>query len=427
MADSIAGKAGSGDAARRGLLSMRRLDPARRRAATPLELLFDLAFVVAFGQAADQLTHAIAAGHAVVGVGGFVYAIMAIASVWVSFTWFGSAFGIDDWAYRLATMVQMIGVVVLALGLPDLFRTLVHGDSIDARVIIAGYFVMRAATLLQWTRLAVQDRGQRRPALQHTLLLGISLAGWLAVAIIMPAIPGFVLAAGILFLVEITGTRLVERTSGQVGWNAHHIAERFGLLAIIALGEGVFGTVASVTALVENAGWSFDAITVVTAGVGLTFGLWWMYFMTPYGWILSRFRRKFQPFIYLHFALYAGIVAIGAGLHVAAYAIEGTAGIGAFAATLAVILPVAVFCLAVMAAYTYMLQEFDSLHAWLSAATTAVLALAAMVSAAGAPIGVTLLIVTAAPAVSVVGFEAAGRNHQRQTLERLAQTAWVDH
>jgi hypothetical protein len=53
-----------------------------------------------------------------------------------------------------------------------------------------------------------------------------------------------------------------------------------------------------------------------------------------------------------------------------------------------VIIPVAVFCLAVMAGYTYMLQEFDGLHAWLSVATTAILALAATVSAAGVPIGV---------------------------------------
>ncbi|BCW54399.1 MULTISPECIES: hypothetical protein [unclassified Arthrobacter] len=91
------------------------------------------------------------------------------------------------------------------------------------------------------------------------------------------------------------------------------------------------------------------------------------------------------------------------------------------------IIPVAVFCLAVMAGYTYMLQEFDGLHAWLSVATTAILALAATVSAAGAPIGVTLLIVTAAPAVSVVGFEAAGRKHQQQSLANLARTAPVDH
>lgn len=327
MRDAAPWKSGATGPGRRSLVSMRRRDPASPRTATPLELLFDLAFVVAFGQAADQLTHAIVSGHAALGVGGFIYAITGIASVWVSFTWFGSAFGVDDWAYRLATMIQMIGVMILALGLPDFFRTLESGDSIDPRVIIAGYLVMRAATLLQWTRLARQDRGQRRSALQHTLLVGTSMTGWLGIAITRPTLPLFVLAAVILFLLEITGTRLVEQRSGEVGWNAHHIAERFGLLAIIALGEGVFGTVASVNALVGITGWSFDAVTVVTAGVGLTFGLWWMYFMTPYGWVLSRFRRKFQPFIYLHFALYASIVAIGAGLHVAAHAIEGAAGL----------------------------------------------------------------------------------------------------
>ncbi|MBT2552544.1 low temperature requirement protein A [Arthrobacter sp. ISL-5] len=400
---------------------MRRRDPDdRERAATPLELLFDLAFVVAFGQAADQLTHQVVAGHVAVGVSGFSFAILAIASVWVSFTWFSSAFGIDDWAYRAATMIQMVGVVILALGLPDLFHSLEHGGPVDARVMVAGYIVMRATTVLQWIRAAAQDREQRRSAAQHGGLVVVSGGGWLFVAIVMPSVPWFFGVAAVLFLVEISGARVAERFSGELGWNPRHIAERFGLLAIIALGEGVFGTVASVSALVERTGWSADAVIVVIAGVGLTFGLWWMYFMVPYAWVLSRSRATFQPFIYLHFALYAGIVATGAGLHIAAYAIEGEVEFGTFGATLAVIVPVAGFCLTVMGVYAFVQRKFDRLHDWLFAATAAVLVLAVIVAAIGVPIGVTLLLVSVAPVISVIGYETSGWRHQQPALRELA-------
>ena len=39
-------------------------------------------------------------------------------------------------------------------------------------------------------------------------------------------------------------------------WNAGHISERYGLLVIITLGEGILGTVTAVAAVVANVGWS---------------------------------------------------------------------------------------------------------------------------------------------------------------------------
>jgi low temperature requirement protein LtrA len=404
----------------RGLRAIRRRDPeAAHRTATPLELLFDLAFVIAFGQAADQLTHQLAFGHIAVGVGGFGFAILTIVSAWASFTWFGSAYGTDDWVFRTATMVQMVGVVVLTLGLPELFRTLEQGSAVDVRVMIAGYLVMRAATLFQWGRVALQAPTARRSALQHAGLVLISMVGWLIIAIVTPPVPWFFAAAVALFALEISGTRIVEKRSGEMTWHPHHIAERFGLLAIIALGEGVFGTVASVSALIERAGWSADAIIVVIAGVGLTFGLWWMYFMVPFGWVLERFRGQFQPFLYLHFVIYTGIVATGAGLHVAALTIEDEGTIGVFGASLAVIIPVAAFLITLMISYTFMQRAFDRLHAWLFIITTGVLILATALAAGGALFAVTLPLATLAPAISVIGYEITGWRHQQEALRRL--------
>ena len=93
----------------------------RHRSATPLELLFDLAFVVAFGQAGNELAHLVAEGHIGPGILGFVFAMGATCWAWINFTWFASAYDTDDWAYRLTTMVQMVGVIILALGLPAMF------------------------------------------------------------------------------------------------------------------------------------------------------------------------------------------------------------------------------------------------------------------------------------------------------------------
>ncbi len=55
---------------------------------------------------------------------------------------------------------------------------------------------------------------------------------------------------------------------GGTPWHAHHIAERNGLLTIIALGEGVVGTVASLSAVVAEHGWTTDAVLVAVAGTG---------------------------------------------------------------------------------------------------------------------------------------------------------------
>lgn len=66
------------------------------RVATPLELLFDLTFVIAFGAAANELAHALAAHHYLTGLIGFTIAGFAICLAWTNFTWFASAYDTDD-------------------------------------------------------------------------------------------------------------------------------------------------------------------------------------------------------------------------------------------------------------------------------------------------------------------------------------------
>ena len=97
------------------------------RAATPLELLYDLTFVVAFGVAGNEAAHYVAEGHWRTGLIGFGFAMFAVIWAWIQNTWFASAYDTDDWIYRLLTMVQMVGVLVLALGLPPMFESIEHG------------------------------------------------------------------------------------------------------------------------------------------------------------------------------------------------------------------------------------------------------------------------------------------------------------
>src|ERR671913_135749 len=54
------------------------------RAATPLELLFDLVFVVAIAQAATGLHHSITAAHALEGLMGYLMVFFAIWWAWIA-------------------------------------------------------------------------------------------------------------------------------------------------------------------------------------------------------------------------------------------------------------------------------------------------------------------------------------------------------
>ena len=395
-------------------------DPSQsHRAATPLELLFDLTLVIAIGQASGQFSHLIAEGHFGAALGGMAFALFSIVWAWINFTWFASAYDTDDWVYRVATMVQMIGVIVIALGLPALFHSIDEGDHIDNRVLVIGYVVMRVALVAQWLRVAKQDPERRATALAYAKYVSIAQAGWLVVAFTSLEFWPTVLCALVLFVIEMAGPVLAERKTSGTPWHPHHIAERFGLLAIITLGEGIFGTVASVSAIVEEQSWSMEAVLIIVAGIGLTFGLWWNYFIIPSGDALAKFRDKSFIWGYGHMFIFGAIAATGAGLHVAAYVIEGESTLGHVGAVLAVAIPVLVFCVGLFALYSFLMGTVDPFHFGLMAGCVAVVLLAVAVTAAGASIGIGLIIVMLAPAVIVVGYETIGHRHEARMMERL--------
>jgi low temperature requirement protein LtrA len=388
------------------------------RVATPLELLFDLTFVMAFGQAASEFAHALAAGHYTVAIVGFGFASFAICWAWINFSWFASAFDTDDWIYRLVTMVQMIGVLVLAVGLPRMFASIEHGAHLDNSVMVLGYVIMRVALVSQWLRAARQDPARRDACLTYVIAVSIAQIGWIAQILVDFSLPVSFALGVVLFLIELAGPMIAERREGGTPWHPHHIAERYSLFAIIALGEGVVGTVATLSAAVEEEGWSMDAALVAIAGMGLTFGMWWVYYMLPSGRVLHAHRERSFVWGYAQMVTVASIVATGAGLHVAAYFIEHKAEIGPVATVLCLAVPVGIFLGSIYALYYYLVRRFDPFHIWLLLATIAVVALAVIAALSGVEMAVCLVILTLAPAVTVIGYEIHGHRHQAEALAK---------
>lgn len=378
------------------------------RGATPLELLFDLTFVVAFALAADELAHLVAKGHVGEGILGFAFVMFAVCWAWINFTWFASAFDTDDWFFRVTTMVQMIGVLILALGIAPVFHSIEEGGHLDNRVLVAGYVVMRVAMVAQWLRVARQDPAHRRTALTYVTLIGVAQAGWVVVAVLDLEWAVLIPALVVLYALEIGAPVVAERGEGRTPWHPHHIAERYGLLVIIALGEGILGTVTAVAALVERLGWSTEAVLVVVAGTGLTFGLWWTYFSIPVGELLHAHRGRSFLFGYGSVPLFAAVAAMGAGLHVAAYVIEGDATIGVVGAVLAVAVPVLTFTVVFDVLSILLSGRIDRLHVVLFVLTVGVLAAAVALAGAGLSLGWCLVVVMLAPALTVAVREVTG-------------------
>lgn len=401
------------------LTPMRGRDPhERHRVATPLELLFDLTFVVAFGVAASELAHMLAAGHVGAGITGFAFSTFAICLAWINFTWFASAYDTDDWVFRLMTMIEMVGVLVLALGLPAFYASIEHGHHVDNAVLVAGYVVMRIALVGQWLRAAKQDPTRRAAAMTYVWIVSVVQVGWVGTVFLPTNVPVTLSLWVLLALIELGGPMIAETKCGGTPWHAHHIAERYGLLAIIALGEGVVGTVASLSAVVGEHGWSWDAVLLAVSGTALTFGMWWVYFMVPAADALHAHRERGFWFGYLHMPVYGAIVATGAGLHTAAYFIQHHSTLGSVATVLSVVIPVAIYITLVYVLYALMLRSVDGLHVLLVVLTAVVLIATVGLAALGVPMALCLLVASLAPMVSVAGFEIIGHRHVADAVAR---------
>jgi len=306
------------------------------RVSSPLELLFDLTFVVAISSLVTQLVHAVAEGHAAEVVGPFLMVFFAIWWAWNQFTWLASAYDNDDVPYRVLTMVQMGGVLVLAAGVPSAFAVQ------DFGAITLGYLIMRLGLLGTLIRTMVDDPESRPNAQRYVIGISLVQVGWLLRLFFIPTeyiVPAFIVLAVLELLVSPWADR-----AGSLAWHPHHIAERYGLFAIILLGESVLAvTVAVQEAIVD--GVDASLVVVAVSGLVLLFTLWWLYFSEPAAEGLVRNRDKSYIWGYGHYAVYASLAAIGAGLEIGVKAVTHHTEIGDVAAGYAVAIPLAVFLL----------------------------------------------------------------------------------
>ncbi|MER0480494.1 low temperature requirement protein A [Streptomyces sp. Edi2] len=319
------------------LMRARRRDE-QHRTATPLELFFDLCFVVAIAQAGQQLAHALAEGHPGHGISGYLMLFFAIWWAWMNFSWFASAYDTDDPLYRVVTLVQMAGVLVLAAGVPRAFT------QSDFTVIWCGYLVMRLAMVTQWLRAALAGRdAERRTALRYALGMTACQVGWLGLlALPKEDVPWVFVVVGLL---ELAVPALAERER-QTTWHPHHIAERYGLFTLIVLGE----TVAAATVAVQSALDANDELGVLLpiagGGLLLVFAAYWIYFAVPIHRHLHSNRESFL-WGYGHYLVFGSAAAVGAGIEIAVEEAFGRAHLSAFAAAACVTVPAALFMMTV--------------------------------------------------------------------------------
>lgn len=389
------------------------------RASTPLELLYDLTVVVAISTAGSELASALAFGHVLSGVFSFAFCLFAVVWAWIGFTWFASGYDTDDWLMRMATLVQMIGVVVMALGIPAVFDGYAHGR-LHNHVLVAGYVTMRLSAVLLYLRAARADRERRDRLRGFAAGTVLTQAAWVVIA--FAPFPGSVtIAAALVALAAEFAVPLVLRRRGGLPWHPHHIAERYGLLLIISLGEIILGTTIAVQALLAAEGWSVEAVLIVAAGISIAVGIWWVYFGVRFGDALQAGPANGLAFSFLHIPIYAGIAGVGAGLRVSAYFVEHPAGlhIGLPGIALSLAAPMALATVALFAVVLRMLPGRDALHVTLG--VTSVLALAGSVAlaAVGTPLGISLLVLILVPWVSVVGYELRGHEHMDRVLAQL--------
>jgi low temperature requirement protein LtrA len=315
---------------------MRPRSPAEaHRAATPLELFYDLVFVVAIAQASSGLHHAIAAAHVADAILSYAMVFFAIWWAWMNFTWFASAYDNDDVAYRLVVFVQLAGALVLAAGVPRAFAAR------DFTVTTIGYAVMRAGLILQWLRAARSDVAHRRCALRYAEGVSVLQLAWIALLFVPSAwrLAGF----GALVLAELAVPIWAERVA-HTTWHPGHIAERYGLFTIIVLGEAVLATSTAIQTATDNGGLTLDLTILFAGGATIVFALWWFYFDWPMEDRLTSLRTAFI-WGYGHYAVFAAAAAVGAGLGVAVEHATHHATIGRFGAGAAVAVPVAIYLL----------------------------------------------------------------------------------
>jgi low temperature requirement protein LtrA len=339
----------------RWIVPMRPRSPDEaHRSATPLELLFDLVFVVAVAQAAAALHHGIAEGHAPEVLVSYILVFFGVWWAWTSFTWFASSYDNDDIPYRLLTFVQMTGALIIASGVGRVFAER------DLTITVIGYVVMRVAAVAQWMRAARADPEHRTATLRYGIGIALVQVAWVFL-LALPKdlhLPLF----GVLVVIEILIPIWAERGS-PTAWHVHHIHERHGLFTLIVLGESILSTSAAIETTLSEGIMNGDLVATIFGALLIVYALWWLYFYQPLRRDLLTSLRVGFTWAYGHLFIFASIAAVGTGLAVVVDQVTHHTEISMTAAGMAVAIPSALYVITLWALQEHMRVEnrFDTL------------------------------------------------------------------
>lgn len=287
-------------------LHVPRLSPERRErdAVKPLELYFDLVFVLAF----TQCTALMAAQSTWEGLAQGMLVLALLWWAWAAYAWLTSVIDPEEGAVRLVMFAAMAALLVAALCVPEAFE--------DRGLTFAiAYGVVRTANIALFLLASRTDPPLRRA------VVGWAIGSAIGVALVVGAAFLDGVAQGALWGIAILIDWGEPALFGVAGWRLvpAHFAERHNLVIILALGE-------SIVALGVGAEIDLDAavITAVVLGIALASALWWIYFdvvalvtarrltLAPEGRERNRLAR--DSYTYLHFPMVAGIVLAALGL-----------------------------------------------------------------------------------------------------------------
>jgi low temperature requirement protein LtrA len=278
-------------------------DPTEgHRAATWLELFFDLCFVVAVSALARDLHHHPDAA----GLLRFLGLLVPVWWAWMAYTWFATAFDNDDATHRVGFLSAGLGILWLAASV----EAVGHGG--DASFALAYAFVLAVLVVL-FVRVRLADTDARPWAHRSAIGNALGMMCWLVSPLLPETVRPAAWIAGMALLMATP--MLAVRTLLGHGYRVRifhpgHIRERYGLFAIIVLGESLLA-VASGT---SGADWSVPAVVAGVAGFGLAAATWWLYFGHTASDALTLSARAAFLWGYGHLFIYAGIAGMGVGV-----------------------------------------------------------------------------------------------------------------
>jgi len=275
---------------------------------TPLELFFDLVFVLAITQCTGLMSH----DQTWSGLAQGLLILAVLWWGWVGYAWLTSVIDPEALAIRGVIFVAMAALLIVAICVQEAFGNL-------ALTFALGIGVFRAAhiALFMLAGAEAEDEDLRRS------VIGLAVSTAIAVAILVLASCFDGLAQGALWALAIFLDMAGPYFFGSEGWKLvpGHFAERHGLIVIIALGE-------SIVAIGVGASGELDLGIGAAAvlGVFLAAALWWTYFDVV-ALVSARRLAEAQPgqaqnalardsYSYIHLLLVAGIVLMALGMKV---------------------------------------------------------------------------------------------------------------